>query len=181
MKPLVLAHCACPADWSRHSPPCSPMRTSLELVPRSAAELDITARLIATRYPRIETVNIPDRPNCDLGSVDAAAHLHGRIAHRIPHLRACDFDAAKAERLIDSLSTNAITEVIVVAGDHDGVRGGFEPSALIEFLATRSRTLVVYAAFDPHRYRDDAALARNIERKRAAGAAGFFTQPLFDV
>jgi methylenetetrahydrofolate reductase (NADPH) len=158
------------------------MRTSLEIVPRTAADLDVTARLIATRYPRIETVNIPDRPNCELRSVDAAAHLHGRIAHRIPHLRACDFDAAKAEWLLDSLSTKAITEVIVVAGDHDGgARPGFEPSALIEFLAARSRSLAVYAALDPHRYRDDAALARNIARKRAAGAAGFFTQPLFDV
>jgi methylenetetrahydrofolate reductase (NADPH) len=157
------------------------MRTSLEIVPRTVADLDATAQLIAARYPRIETVNIPDRPNCDVRSVDAAAHLRGRIAHRIPHLRACDFDPTSALRLVDSLATRQIGEVIVVAGDHDGIRPGFEPTALIEFLTTHAKNLAVFAALDPHRYRDDVALARNIERKRAAGAAGFFTQPLFDL
>jgi len=158
------------------------MRTSLEIVPRDFADLDAAADLIATRYPRIDTVNIPDRPNCDVRSVDAADRLRGRVAHRIPHLRACDFDPLSALRLLESLAAKRIDEVIVVAGDVDGTdRPGFEPSALIAFLTRHSSGLAVYAALDPHRYRDDAALARNIERKLAAGAAGFFTQPLFDL
>ena len=159
------------------------MRTSLEIVPRSTADLDAAAALIAARYPRIETVNIPDRPNCDLRSVDAAAHLRGRIAHSIPHLRACDFEPAAAMRLIETLAVKHIDEVIVVAGDHDGSgpRPGFEPSDFVAFLAANCPRLSVYAALDPHRYRDDTDLARNIERKRAAGATGFFTQPLFDL
>jgi len=158
------------------------MRTSLEIVPRDLADLDNAADLIATRYPRIDTVNVPDRPNCDVRSVDAADHLRGRIAHRIPHVRACDFDPPSARQLLASLAAKQIDEIIVVAGDVDGTdRPGFEPSALIAFLTAHATDLAVYAALDPHRYRDDAALARNIERKRMAGAAGFFTQPLFDL
>ena len=158
------------------------MRTSLEIVPRAVADLDAAAELLATRYPRIDTVNIPDRPNSDVRSVDAVDHLRGRVAHCIPHLRACDFEPQSAPRLLESLAAKRIDEVIVVAGDVEGaVRPGFEPSALIAWLTAHSGDLAVYAALDPHRYRDDAALARNIERKRAAGAAGFFTQPLFDL
>jgi hypothetical protein len=52
---------------------------------------------------------------------------------------------------------------------------------MIRFLTARAPALSVYAALDPHRYRDDAALERNVAQKRAAGVRGFFTQPLFDL
>ena len=68
------------------------MRTSLEIVPRSAAELSAAVDLIATRYPRIDTVNVPDLATCELRSIDAVEHIRDRVLHRIPHLRACDFD-----------------------------------------------------------------------------------------
>ena len=41
------------------------MRTSLEIVSRSAAELSAAVNLITTRYPRIDTVNVPDPATCD--------------------------------------------------------------------------------------------------------------------
>ena len=132
--------------------------------------------LIATRYPRIDTVNVPDLATCELRSVDAVEHIRDRVAHRIPHLRACDFDESSAIGLIALLDARGIDEVIVVAGDRrpDTPRGGFEPGAMIRFLAAHAPHLSVYAALDPHRYRDDAALAANIEQKRAAGACGIF-------
>ncbi len=160
------------------------MRTSLEVVPRSVAELDAATTLIATRYPRIDTVNVPDVANCELQCIDAADHIRHRIAHRIPHLRACDFDARSATELIGRLAASGIDEVIVVAGDRRAdasAHTGMEPSALIHFLATHAPSVAMYAALDPHRYRLDAELARNIEDKLAAGADGFFTQPLFDL
>ncbi len=160
------------------------MRTSLEIVPRSAAELDGAIALITTRYPRIDTVNVPDVTNCQLHCLDAADHIRHRIAHRIPHLRACDFDDSAAFELIGRLAASGIDEVIVVAGDRRSAASphdGMEPNALIRFLATHAPRLVVYAALDPHRYRHDAELEDNIEGKRAAGASGFFTQPLFDL
>ncbi len=157
------------------------MRTSLEIVPSSPAELDAAIALIAVRYPRIDTVNVPDRPNCELRSTAAVDRIRGRIAHRIPHLRACDFDESSAAALIDTLAARGIDEVIVVAGDRADEASGFEPAAMIRFLTTHAPTLSVYAALDPHRYRDDTALVRNVEQKRASGACGFFTQPLFDL
>jgi methylenetetrahydrofolate reductase (NADPH) len=52
---------------------------------------------------------------------------------------------------------------------------------MIRFLAAHAPGMSIYAALDPHRYRDDATLFDNIEQKRSAGATGFFTQPLFDL
>ena len=85
--------------------------------------------------------------------------------------------------MIALLDSRGIDEVIVVAGDRrgDGTRGGFEPIAMIRFLVAHAPHLSIYAALDPHRYRDDAALAANIGQKREAGVTGFFTQPLFDL
>ncbi len=158
------------------------MRTSLEIVPRSVADLTAAVALLAARYPGIDTVNIPDRPNCALDSVAAAHCVHGRIAHRIPHLRSRDFDAASAIQLAARLTEYAIDEVIVVAGDRRGDSAvGFEPIELIAFLRDHAPGLAVYAALDPYRYRDDSALARNVDDKLRAGARGFFTQPLFDL
>lgn len=156
------------------------MRTSLEIVPRSVGELDAAVALIAARYPGIDTVNLPDRPNCVLGSVAAAHCIRGRIAHRIPHLRSHDFDKASAASLVARLNEYAIDEVIVVAGDRRG-EGGFEPVQLIAFLRAHASAITVYAALDPYRYRDADALARNVNDKLRAGASGFFTQPLFDL
>jgi methylenetetrahydrofolate reductase (NADPH) len=157
------------------------MRTSLEIVPNDLDTLDAAARLIATRYPRLDTVNLPDRPNSALGSIAAAAHLGGRVAHRIPHLRACDLVASSVAALTEALVAAGVDEVVVVAGDQREPRGGMQPAQLIARLKRAAPSLTIYAALDPHRYRDDAALAHNVDAKRAAGADGFFTQPLFDL
>jgi methylenetetrahydrofolate reductase (NADPH) len=157
------------------------MRTSLEIVPYDLAALDAAAHLIAKRYPRIDTINLPDRADSSLGSIAAATQLRARIVHRIPHLRACDFIEASVPALIEALAGAAVDEVVVIAGDQREPRTGLEPTQLITRLTRAARNLTVYAALDPHRYREDAALARNIESKRIAGAAGFFTQPLFDL
>jgi len=157
------------------------MRTSLEVVPRSNAALRSTLALIAARFPRIDTVNLPDLANCALSSIDAACTIAGQIEHRIPHLRARDFTAATAQTLTDRLHQLRIDEVIVIAGDTraDGINGGLTPAQIIAHIAKVLPMVTVYAAIDPHRWRDDAALAANIDAKLAAGAAGFFTQPLF--
>jgi methylenetetrahydrofolate reductase (NADPH) len=157
------------------------MRTSLEVVPRSAAELIAAVELVQSRFPGIDTVNVPDVATCELGSVDAVTLIAGRIPHRIPHLRARDFNSATAQLLAERLQLRGIDEVIVIAGDKRNMHDpdGFEPTALIRFLADRLPNVAIYAAIDPHRYRDDNALAANIGQKRDAGVSGFFTQPLF--
>ncbi len=158
------------------------MRTSLEIVPRSVEELEAAVALIAARYPGIDTVNLPDRPNCVLGSVAAAHCIRGRIAHRIPHLRSRDFDAISALSLVARLTQYTIDEVIVIAGDRRAEAGaGFEPVELIAYLRAHTSAITVYAALDPYRYREDDALARNVDDKLRAGASGFFTQPVFDL
>jgi len=158
------------------------MRTSIELVPRSARELRGAVALLRARYPAIDTVNVPDVASCELGSVAAVAQLYGAIAHRIPHLRSRDCSDATLDTLLLALQRAAIDEAIIVAGDARGADGGgFTPIELIERLRRRLPELKCYAALDSHRYRDNAALAANLAAKRAAGAAGFFTQPLFSL
>jgi methylenetetrahydrofolate reductase (NADPH) len=161
--------------------PEQPMRTSLEVVPRSGAALAAAVALVARRYPGIDTVNLPDLANCELDSMAAAAAVAGHVRHRIPHLRARDLNSDTANEIAARLAQHAIDEVIVVAGDArgDGANEGLTPTQLIAHLARALPNLCVYAAIDGHRYGDDAALADNIAGKIAAGAKGFFTQPLF--
>lgn len=159
------------------------MRTSIELVPRSRADLLAAAALVNARYPRIDTVNVPDVASCELDSVTAVTLLAGSIAHRIPHLRSRDFSPRNVATLASALERSRVDEVIVIAGDVRGAEasGSFTPVELIGWLTRHFPRLTCYAALDSHRFRDAKALATNIATKRAAGAAGFFTQPLFSI
>jgi methylenetetrahydrofolate reductase (NADPH) len=159
------------------------VRISIELVPRTAAQLLADAGRVVARYPRIATLNLPDAARFELDSIAAAARLHGVVSHRIPHLRARAFTAASAESLIERLAAAQIREAIVVAGDEQNgtaAHAPFTPVELIRFLRTHAPWLATYAALDPHRLKGDA-LAANVDAKRAAGVTGFFSQPLYEL
>ena len=164
------------------------MRISLELVPRTRATFLDEAVRVRASWPRIDTFNVPDGLRFELGSLAAAQALRRLpglgFPHVVPHLRARDVDGAGAERLPDALATAEVDEVIVIAGDPrpDAPAGfsGHTPLELIRVLAVRAPHVTAYAALDPHRYAPDE-LARNLAEKRDAGAAGFFSQPLYDL
>jgi methylenetetrahydrofolate reductase (NADPH) len=159
-------------------------RLSVELVPRSPASLDADLATLAARFPAIDTVNIPDLLRFELRSWQACGQALGRLPRAIPHLRAMDFAPERLEPLLAALDQHRLPEVLVVRGDppQDPGRPVFPTRSdeLIGALKRARPALTVYAAVDPYRagLRDELELA---QRKRDAGADGFFSQPFFDL
>lgn len=159
-------------------------RLSIELVPRSAESLAADLAAIGSRFPGVDTVNIPDLLRFELRSWEACGQARRRLARAIPHLRAMDFAPDALEPLLAQLERHGLGEVLVVRGDPPQEPGRpVYPTRAEELVAALKRarpSLSVYAAVDPYRSgaRDELELVR---RKRDAGADGFFSQPFFDL
>jgi len=159
-------------------------RLSIELVPRSPASVEAELATIAARFPGVDTVNIPDLLRFELRSWEACGHARRRLPRAIPHLRAMDFAPDRLEPLLAALESHRLGEVLVVRGDPPQEPGRrvypTRSHELIEALKRARPELTVYAALDPYRtgLRDELELA---QRKRDAGADGFFSQPFFDL
>lgn len=160
------------------------MRISIELVPRSPEALERELAALATVLPGVDTVNIPDLARFPLRSWQACAQAKTRVPHAIPHLRAIDVDLARPLAFGPTLASHGIDEVLVVSGDTPAdLSRRVYPTSPIDLIRKLRRELPgvkVYAALDP--YRQSFALERDYAlRKLEAGAAGFFTQPFFDL
>lgn len=160
------------------------MRVSVELVPRSEADLASQLDEVRCALPAVDTVNIPDVLRFPLRSWHGCAQAKATVAHAIPHLRAMDVDLARPFALADFLRRHHIREVLVVAGDAptDMAHTVYGSSSLevIRKLTRECPELTVYAALDPYRqsFRRERDYAL---QKLDAGAAGLFTQPFFDL
>lgn len=156
------------------------MRTSIEIVPRDRASLINSVRELRAHFPGIDTVNLPDVARSGLTSIDAATVLKPIVSARIPHLRSRNTTRQRLERTIRALKRAGISEVIVIAGDpRDDDGDGMAPTTMI--TALNGAGFIAYAALDPYQYPRPDELSRNVDEKLNAGAAGFFTQPLFSL
>lgn len=164
-------------------------RISVELVPRSEASLRTEVTAVAQRLGTVDTINIPDLTRFDLRAWDACALAKELTAgHRdyatIPHIRASDIDPYSPLPMTRALDEAGITEVLMVTGDipDDFSHVTYDVHAIdgIRRLGRDLPHLKIYAALDPYRHnlQQERAYA---ERKLEAGAAGFFTQPFFDL
>ena len=146
------------------------MRTSLEIVPHSTAELDAAIALIARALSA-------DRHRQRTRSCELRAAQHRRGASH-----------PRQDRASDSAFAFVRFRCNVVAPRHCSRRSSHAPSTRSSsspatgrdgewlrtdradsLLAITRARLSVYAALDPHRYRDDAALARNIGAEARGG------------
>lgn len=165
-------------------------RISVELVPRSAESLHSEMAVIAAHLPEVDTINVPDLVKFDLRSWDAtgiataaAARPDGSPYRAIPHLRAADFDPQAPLPWIEALEAQGCQEILVVSGDEaDYFRPSYPVDAVDVIRRIRSELphMKVYAGLDPYR-QSMAVELRYLDRKLAAGAAGIFTQPFFDL
>lgn len=155
-------------------------RLAVELVPRSREGLLADAALVRGILPEMSVINVPDLLRLPIRSWEAAALLEGQAGSIIPHIRAVDVDP---ERPLHGADDPALREVLVISGDPPpDPTHRIWPQSSAEIIARYRRELphlTVYAAFDPYR-RSPREELEEIARKRDAGAAGFFTQPLFD-
>jgi methylenetetrahydrofolate reductase (NADPH) len=157
---------------------------SIELVPRNAEALNRDLQQVREHFPAIDTINIPDLLKFSLRSWEACAQARQLFPHAIPHLRAIDFDLGKPFPLMETLRQRGIDSVLVINGDQpqDMSRRVFRTSSvdLIRAIKAQMPDLKVYAGIDPYRTGIKTELDY-VKRKLDAGAAGFFTQPFFDL
>lgn len=159
------------------------MRTSLELVPRSANELESELTLASVFSQSIDTINIPDLPRFDVRSYEGSILAQHFFKRSIPHLRAVDYSLDEPFPLLNYFKENCIREILIIEGDPDktGKRKSFptKPVELIRKLRQEASEIRLYAAIDPYRTSISQEL-EYIAEKKEAGAEGFFTQPYFD-
>ncbi|WP_086643493.1 methylenetetrahydrofolate reductase [Acetobacter sp. DsW_063] len=159
----------------------NPRRVSVELIPRDEASLRNDAGEALAFAPQADTINIPDLMRFDLRSWKAVSLVRDRVNAAIPHIRAIDVDPNEP---LPGTDDPAIREVLVIRGDPpaDLNRRTFPNSSesIIRRYQREAPGVAVYAAFDPYRQAPYQELDA-VQRKRDAGARGFFTQPIFDM
>ena len=159
------------------------MRISVELIPRSRAELLSDASTVRSVMPQATAFNIPDLMHFPMRSWDACKLTSGILPASIPHIRAIDIPPGGDLPMVEDILTAGIDEVLVIRGDppHDLSHRTYPNSSedVIRRFKQRCPGVRVYAGFDPYRlgFHDELTAVR---RKLDAGADGFFTQPMFD-
>jgi hypothetical protein len=97
------------------------MRISVELVPRSEAEVYADASLVRAAMPEVNAFNIPDLIRFPLCSWGACAIASKILPASIPHIRAIDIPPVGDLPMAEAILTAGLSEVLVIRGDppHD--------------------------------------------------------------
>lgn len=157
-------------------------RLAVELVPHGPDSLLKNAALVRDVLPEASVINVPDLLKMSTRSWDAATLLHGCGTETIiPHVRAIDVNPNAP---LPGAEDPSLREVLIVGGDPppDDTHPTW-PNSSPDIITRYRRELPhlnVYAVFDPYRRAPRDELD-DLQRKRDAGAAGFFTQPLFEL
>ena len=158
-------------------------RLSIELVPRGLEKLTTEASSLASAFPALDTVNIPDLNRMKLRSWTACSPLKVHFKSAIPHIRAWDFDLdGGAEALAGAV--DEFDEVLVISGDPDPNNPVDRPEDHCLSTISKVKELFpekrVFAGLDPYRsgMQDEFAY---VKKKIDAGACGLFSQPFFSI
>lgn len=160
------------------------MNISIELVPRSEADVQQDLEIVRANLSRVTMVNIPDLLRFPLRSWRACGIAKNHYERAIPHIRAVDFDPHAAFLIAEELDELGLDTLLVVSGDLDRTssRKMYPTNSvdMIRRLKEELPHLTIYAGIDPYRsgLQDEYRYA---QEKLEAGAVGFFTQPFFDL
>lgn len=159
-------------------------RISWELVPREENSLREELIQLQNYAHKIDVINIPDLLRLEMRSWAGAKIAREYFPKTIPHIRAMDIDLSQPLPMRDFLREAKITEVLVVEGDPpQDMRHAVYPTVSTDVIAkfrAEMPEVTVYAGVD--QYRDSMRREYiRVQRKKQAGAAGFFTQPFFDL
>lgn len=159
-------------------------RVSVELVPRSADTLKDVLTQLRAEFPAFDVINIPELLRFEQHSWEWCDLIAAAGYATIPHVRAIDIDISEPLPMKDYFIDHHINEVLVVTGDppQDFGRRVY-PTVSTDVIAKFRDELPqvkVYAVIDQYRgsMRQEEYMMR---RKLQAGAAGFFTQPFYDL
>lgn len=160
------------------------VRISVELVPRDEAAIHEELKVLKDNFDCIDVINVPELLRYDVRSWEGAKIAKNFYKDTMPHIRAIDINLDKPLPMAEFLVENDINEVLVVAGDppQDMTRKIYPTVStdVIRKFRDELPHIKVYAGID--QYRSSMRQEEyNIRRKIQAGAAGFFTQPFFDL
>ena len=159
-------------------------RISVELVPRDEESLREQLAIAKKAASRADVINIPDLLRLPVRSWEGAAIAQEYFPAVMPHIRAMDIDLAQELPMKDYLRAHDIREVLVIQGDPpQDMRHKVYPTTTVDVLRKFHEEMPevkTYAGIDQYRGSMSKEHYR-IERKLQAGAAGFFTQPFFDL
>ena len=159
-------------------------RISIEIVPRTEAELNEELTTTFEKFPVFDTINIPDLLRFDIRSWQGCKIAKKYSKNTIPHIRSIDINMYEPLPMAQELIENDINEVLILTGDppQDYSRKIYPTTCLdvIQKFKKELPHIKVYAAIDQYRHGMRREL-EYIKRKLYAGAEGFFTQPFFDL
>ncbi|WP_019554809.1 methylenetetrahydrofolate reductase [Propionispira raffinosivorans] len=159
-------------------------RISIELVPRGEAAIREELELLKNNFTCIDLINVPELLRYELHSWEGATVAKEFYREAMPHIRAIDIDLDKPLPMASYLVEHKISEVLVITGDPPQDMGRTIYPTVSTDVIRKFRDelphIKVYAGLD--QYRSSMRQEEyNIRRKIQAGAAGFFTQPFFDL
>lgn len=158
-------------------------RISIELVPRDEDSLKQDLKHLKEVFHGVNTVNIPDLARFSLRSWQGCAMAKDYFPNAIPHIRAMDLRRDEPLPMVDFLRKHNIKEVLVVTGDRRSAEEHPDTASAVDIIRKfrdEMPEVVVYAAIDQYRNGFQTE-CDYVQRKRDAGATGFFTQPFFDL
>ena len=128
------------------------MRISVELVPRSEAEVYADASLVHAAMPEVNAFNIPDLMRFPLRSWDACAIASKILPASIPHIRAIDIPPGGDMPMAEAILASGLSEVLVIRGDppHDLSHQTYPNTSedIIRRFKRHHPKLKVFAAFE---------------------------------
>ena len=159
-------------------------RLSIELVPRSVEGLKEDLSMLKKLDLNIDVINIPDLLRFETRSWEGAVAAQEFYPAAIPHIRAMDIDLTKPLPMAKFFKEKHIHEVLVIEGDPpQDMKHTVYPTVTTDVIRKFREELPgirVYAGIDQYRGSMQQEEYR-IRRKLQAGAAGFFTQPFYDM
>lgn len=159
-------------------------RISVELVPRDEEALRQELALLQQYQEKVDVINIPDLLRFPLRSWQGAAVAKDFFPASMPHIRAMDINLEEELSMKEYLRAHDIREVLVIEGDppQDMMHEVYPTNSVDVIWKFRKEMpeVKVYAGIDQYRGSMAQELYR-VKRKLQAGAAGFFTQPFFDM
>ncbi|NGZ29053.1 MAG: methylenetetrahydrofolate reductase [Magnetococcales bacterium] len=158
-------------------------RISIELVPRDENSLKQDLKHLKEAFHGVNTVNIPDLAHFSMRSWQGCAMAKDYFPSAIPHIRAMDLKRDEPLPMVEYLRKHGIKEVLVVTGDKPAGELPPDHATAVDIIRKFKEEMPevnVYAAIDQYRNGFQTE-CEYVQRKRDAGASGFFTQPFFDL
>lgn len=160
-----------------------PTSMALELVPRHLDSLLAESQTTLSRFPQLQSINVPEINSVPIKSLEASLFLRQSGVPVIPHFRTMDRSVEELVRMVGSLVEQGLQQVLLISGDPPKDVAGYQSSGVTPLMAVQALkahfpSLKVYTGLDGYRQ----SFRKELDycfAKLEAGADGFFTQPYF--